>query len=84
MFAVDDIDDGVARRRTHGAELLGELMQYEHSYRPCYVRDSEGIIDALSEQRSLIGGGYGDGVPVIAPPTSCSQTLPVVVVGGPV
>ena len=52
MFAVDDIDDVVARLGTHGAELLGELAQYEDSYRLCYVRGPEGIIVALAEQLS--------------------------------
>jgi catechol 2,3-dioxygenase-like lactoylglutathione lyase family enzyme len=52
MFAVDDIDDVVARLRTHGAELLGELAQYEDSYRLCYVRGPEGIIIGLAEQLS--------------------------------
>jgi catechol 2,3-dioxygenase-like lactoylglutathione lyase family enzyme len=50
MFAVDDIEDVVARLRTHGAELVGELAQYEDSYRLCYVRGPEGIIVALAEQ----------------------------------
>ena len=49
MFAVDDIEDVVARLRTHGAELVGELAQYEDSYRLCYVRGPEGIIVALAE-----------------------------------
>jgi catechol 2,3-dioxygenase-like lactoylglutathione lyase family enzyme len=52
MFAVDDIDDVVARLRAHGAELVGELGQYEDSYRLCYVRGPEGIIVALAEQLS--------------------------------
>ena len=52
MFAVDDIDDVAARLRAHGAELLGELAQYEDSYRLCYVRGPEGIIIALAEQLS--------------------------------
>ena len=52
MFAVDDIEDVVARLRTHGAELVGELAQYEDSYRLCYVRGPEGIIVALAEQLS--------------------------------
>jgi catechol 2,3-dioxygenase-like lactoylglutathione lyase family enzyme len=52
MFTVDDIDDVVARLRAHGAELLGELVQYEDSYRLCYVRGPEGIIVALAEQLS--------------------------------
>ena len=50
MFAVDDIEDVVARLRTHGAELVGELAQYEDSYRLCYVRGPAGIIVALAEQ----------------------------------
>ena len=52
MFAVDDIEDVVARLRTHGAELVGELAQYQDSYRLCYVRGPEGIIVALAEQLS--------------------------------
>ena len=52
MFAVDDIDDVVARLRAHGAELVGEVVQYEDSYRLCYVRGPEGIIVALAEQLS--------------------------------
>ncbi|MFD7631035.1 VOC family protein [Streptomyces sp. NPDC059851] len=50
MFAVDDIEDVVARLRTHGAELVGELAQYEDSYRLCYVRGPEGILIGLAEQ----------------------------------
>jgi catechol 2,3-dioxygenase-like lactoylglutathione lyase family enzyme len=50
MFAVDDIEDVVARLRTHGAELVGELAQSENSYRLCYVRGPEGIIVGLAEQ----------------------------------
>ena len=52
MFAVDDIEAVVARLRTHGAELVGELAQYEDSYRLCYVRGPEGIIVGLAEQLS--------------------------------
>ena len=52
MFAVDDIEDVVARLRTRGAELVGEVAQYEDSYRLCYVRGPEGIIVALAEQLS--------------------------------
>jgi catechol 2,3-dioxygenase-like lactoylglutathione lyase family enzyme len=52
MFAVDDIEDVIARLRTHGAELLGELAQYEDSYRLCFVRGPEGIIIGLAEQLS--------------------------------
>jgi catechol 2,3-dioxygenase-like lactoylglutathione lyase family enzyme len=50
MFAVDDIDDAVARLRAHGAELVGELARYEDSYRLCYLRGPAGIIVALAEQ----------------------------------
>jgi catechol 2,3-dioxygenase-like lactoylglutathione lyase family enzyme len=50
MFAVDDIDDVVARLRTHGAELLDEIAQYEDLYRLCFVRGPEGIIIGLAEQ----------------------------------
>ncbi|WP_243081699.1 VOC family protein [Streptomyces sp. 891-h] len=50
MFAVDDIDDTVARLRTHGAELLGEVAQYKDIYRLCYLRGPAGIILALAEQ----------------------------------
>jgi catechol 2,3-dioxygenase-like lactoylglutathione lyase family enzyme len=50
MFAVDDIDDVVARLRSHGAELVGEIVQYEDSYRLCFLRGPEGIIIGLAEQ----------------------------------
>jgi catechol 2,3-dioxygenase-like lactoylglutathione lyase family enzyme len=52
MFAVDDIDDVVARLRSHGAELLGEIAQYEDLYRLCFLRGPEGIIIGLAEQLS--------------------------------
>jgi catechol 2,3-dioxygenase-like lactoylglutathione lyase family enzyme len=52
MFAVDDIEDVVARLRGHGAELVGELVQYGDSYRLCYVRGPEGIVVGLAEQLS--------------------------------
>jgi catechol 2,3-dioxygenase-like lactoylglutathione lyase family enzyme len=42
MFAVDDIDDVVARLRAHGAELVGDVAQYEDVYRLCYVRGPRG------------------------------------------
>jgi len=50
MFAVDDIDDVVARLRTHGGELVGEIAQYEDIYRLCFLRGPEGIIIGLAEQ----------------------------------
>ena len=49
MFAVDHIDDVVARMRAHGAELIGE-MQYEDTYRLAYIRGPEGIIVGLAEE----------------------------------
>ncbi len=49
MFAVDDLDDTVARLRGHEAELIGTVEQYEDAYRLCYVRGPEGIIIALAE-----------------------------------
>jgi catechol 2,3-dioxygenase-like lactoylglutathione lyase family enzyme len=52
MFAVDDIEDALARLRTHGAELVGEVAEYEESYRLCYVRGPGGIIVALAEPLS--------------------------------
>ncbi len=50
MFAVDDIEDVLARLQAHGAELVGEVAQYEDMYRLCYLRGPEGIIIALAEQ----------------------------------
>jgi catechol 2,3-dioxygenase-like lactoylglutathione lyase family enzyme len=50
MFAVDDIDDTVARLRAHGAELLGEVAQYENMFLLCYLRGPAGVIVALTEQ----------------------------------
>jgi catechol 2,3-dioxygenase-like lactoylglutathione lyase family enzyme len=50
MFAVDGIYDTVARLRAHGAELLGEIAQYENIYLLCYLRGPAGIIVALAEQ----------------------------------
>jgi catechol 2,3-dioxygenase-like lactoylglutathione lyase family enzyme len=50
MFAVEDIDDTLARLRSHGAELVGELVQYEGTYRLCYVRGPEGILIGLAEE----------------------------------
>ena len=50
MFTVDDIEDVLARLQTLGAELIGEVVRYEDSYRLCYVRGPEGIIVALAEE----------------------------------
>ena len=50
MFAVDDIDDTLARLSTHGARLVGEVAQYENMYRLCYIRGPEGILIGLAQQ----------------------------------
>jgi catechol 2,3-dioxygenase-like lactoylglutathione lyase family enzyme len=50
MFAVEDIEDVLARLGAQGAELVGEVVQYEDSYRLCYVRGPEGVLIALAEE----------------------------------
>ncbi len=50
MFAVDEIDDVVARLRSHDAELVGEIAQYKDIYRACFLRGPAGIIIGLAEQ----------------------------------
>ena len=50
MFAVKDIEGVIARLQAHGAQLVGELVQYEDTYRLCYLRGPEGILIALAEQ----------------------------------
>ena len=50
MFAVDDIDDTLERLRKRGAQLVGEVVQYEDSYRLCYIRGPEGLLIGLAEQ----------------------------------
>ncbi|MCB8944002.1 MAG: VOC family protein [Ardenticatenaceae bacterium] len=50
MFAVEDIDDTLARLGKRGAELVGEVVQYEDAYRLCYIRGPEGLLIGLAEQ----------------------------------
>jgi catechol 2,3-dioxygenase-like lactoylglutathione lyase family enzyme len=50
MFTVDNVDDTVARLRTVGGELIGEVVQYENLYRLCYMRGPAGIIVSLAEE----------------------------------
>ena len=50
MFAVDDLDDTLARLRRHGAQVVEDVVQYEDVYRLCYVRGPEGILIGLAEQ----------------------------------
>ena len=52
MFTVDDIDEMLARLRKAGAQMVGEVVQYENSYRLCYIRGPEGILIGLAEQIS--------------------------------
>ena len=50
MFAVDDIDDVLARLQARGATLIGDVTQYEDMYRLCYIRGPEGVIIALAQE----------------------------------
>ena len=50
MFTVTDIDDTLARLRTRGAELVGDVAQYENTYRLCYIRGPEGILVGLAQE----------------------------------
>ena len=50
MFTVEDIDDTLARLRTRGAELVGDVVQYQNAYRLCYIRGPEGILIGLAEE----------------------------------
>ena len=50
MFTVEDIDEMVSRLCRHGAQLVGEVVQYENSYRLCYIRGAEGILVGLAQQ----------------------------------
>jgi len=50
MFAVDNLDDTLARLRRHDAELVGEVVQYEDVYRLCYIRGPEGLLIGLAEE----------------------------------
>jgi predicted enzyme related to lactoylglutathione lyase len=50
MFAVDDLDETLARLRKHGAQLVGEVVQYEDVYRLCYIRGPGGLLIGLAQQ----------------------------------
>jgi catechol 2,3-dioxygenase-like lactoylglutathione lyase family enzyme len=52
MFTVDDIDDTLERLRQRGAQLVGEVMQYENVYRLCYIRGPEGLLIGLAQELS--------------------------------
>src|SRR5919202_2348651 len=50
MFAVDDLDETLGRLRGRGAQLVGEVVQYEEAYRLCYIRGPEGLLIGLAEE----------------------------------
>jgi len=50
MFAVEDIDEMLTRLTKHGAQLVGEVVQYENTYRLCYIRGTEGLLIGLAEE----------------------------------
>jgi len=50
MFTVSDLDDTLERLRAHGAQLVGEVVQYENTYRLCYIRGPEGLLIGLAEE----------------------------------
>jgi catechol 2,3-dioxygenase-like lactoylglutathione lyase family enzyme len=50
MFTVEDVDDTLARLRTRGAELVGDVVNYQDTYRLCYIRGPEGILIGLAEE----------------------------------
>lgn len=50
MFTVEDIDEMVSRLSRHGAQLVGEVVQYENAYRLCYIRGVEGLLIGLAEE----------------------------------
>ena len=50
MFTIEDIDEMVSRLIKHGAQLVGEVVQYENVYRLCYIRAKDGLLIGLAEQ----------------------------------
>jgi catechol 2,3-dioxygenase-like lactoylglutathione lyase family enzyme len=56
MFAVSDIDETLSRLLKHGAQLVGELVQYENAYRLCYIRGPEGILIGLAQPLGAANG----------------------------
>lgn len=52
MFTVNDLDETLDRLRKHGAQLVGEVVQYEDSYRLCYIRGPEGLLIGLAQETS--------------------------------
>ena len=56
MFTVEDIEDTLARLKKHGARLVGEMVQYENSYRLCYIRGPENLLIGLAQELGAIQG----------------------------
>ena len=52
MFAVDDLDETLERLRKRGAQVVGEVVQYQDVYRLCYIRGPEGLLIGLAEELS--------------------------------
>jgi len=50
MFTVEDVDEMVTRLSKHGAQLVGEVVNYENTYRLCYIRGNEGLLIGLAEE----------------------------------
>lgn len=50
MFTVEDIEEMVSRLTSHGAQLVGEVVQYENAYRLCYIRGTEGLLVGLAQE----------------------------------
>lgn len=55
MFTVEDLDDTLVRLYKHGAQLVGEVVQYENTYRLCYIRGPEGLLLGLAQELSVQG-----------------------------
>jgi catechol 2,3-dioxygenase-like lactoylglutathione lyase family enzyme len=54
MFAVEDVDEMVARlKQKHGAQLVGEVVQYQNSYRLCYLRSADGLLIGLAQELTV-------------------------------
>lgn len=60
MFTVENLDELVARLLKHGAQLVGEVVQYENSYRLCYIRGAEGLLVGLAEELGKKSAGSGN------------------------
>ena len=60
MFAVDNLDATLARLHKHGAQLVGDVVQYEDLYRLCYIRGPEGVLIGLAEQLGPVPGADDD------------------------